>query len=306
VSTKIEWVTNDDGTRGETWNIAVGCTKVSPGCANCFAERMARRLKGAGLPQYQNVVGKLGWTGTVSLVEDALDKPLSWRKPKLVFPCSMGDLFHEEIDVLDPAFRAEAFAVMALAQQHTFQVLTKRAHMLRHTLTDGFAKRVQWNADVIANRRGMQFVNVEWPLPNAWIGVTVEDQRRANERIPYLVQTPAAVRFLSIEPMLEPVDLVGALFQPGVWDSIYPGHGGLAAITPSAIADGGIGWVIIGCETGPGRRPCRVEWVRDLVQQCQAAGVPVFVKALDLDGRVSKDPTDWPADLRVRQYPDAG
>ena len=150
---------------------------------------------------------------------------------------------------------------------------------------------------------------IEWavglyPPRNAWLGVTAENQKAADERIPYLLQTPAAVRFVSAEPLLGPLDLFRYL-QPGLesWcerhpDSPDPNYpGGFSRKLP------GVQWTIVGAESDPRRRGCNLEWVRDLVRQCQDAGTPVFVKQLDLDGRVSHDPAEWPADLRVREYP---
>jgi len=258
MTTKIEWVQNPDGSRGETWNPIVGCHKISAGCKNCYAERMAGRLKGMGLPQYQDVVDEHGWTGKIGYADEPVwDKPLHWRKPRRVFVCSMSDLFHPDVNWTD---QVTVWATMERCPQHTFQVLTKRPEAMRHFVarTSGYAS----NYGV---------------LPNVWLGVTVE--RHDYGYCTYvLASTPATVRFVSFEPLLGPIDN-----YPGVLD--------------------GMGWAIIGCESGPHRRPMKLEWAIDLVQQCWEAKIPVFVKQIEINGRVSHDPAEWPVDLRVREYP---
>lgn len=244
MSSKIEWTE-------ETWNPITGCTKVSPGCANCYAERMARRLAGrVGYPEAPHHFD-------VTLHPERLDQPFRWKKPRRVFVCSMSDLFHRDVPGY---FLAHVFNIMLRTPRHTYQVLTKRADLMH------------------------DWCKHDYTPPNVWLGVTAENPRRADERIPYLLRTPAAVRFVSIEPMLGPVDLVAA---GGIYNGSYPG----------------LDWVIVGCESGPRRRVCDIEWVRELVRECRDAHLPVFVKQLDIDGHVSKDPNEWPEDLRVREYP---
>jgi len=279
--TKIEWVKNLDGTMGETWNPIVGCSKVSEGCQNCYAERMARRLKGMGLPQYQDIVDEHGWTGEIGYASERVwEKPLRWRKPRRVFVCSMGDLFHSGVN------RDKQVAIwftMERCPQHTFQVLTKRPENMRRFVTE------VWS----------DYTDEHVALPNVWLGVTAENQDAANERIPALLATPAAVRFVSVEPMLGSVDL-SAYLPSQHWVTVGSGPNVVGAeieYTP------GIDWAIIGCESGPGRRPMKPEWAIDLIDQCQAVGVPVFVKQIEVNGRVSHDPAEWPPELRVRQYP---
>ena len=206
---KIEWTQM-------TWNPVTGCSKVSPGCAHCYAERMARRLKLMGQPNYRN-----GFQVTTH--ERMLELPRQMRKPRLIFVNSMSDLFHELVP-LD--FIARVFGVMASCPQHTFQVLTKRSARLRD----------------IAGQ-------LPWPS-NVWMGVTVETPGYAT-RIDDLRQTPAKVKFLSLEPLL--------------------------AGMPSLNLQG-IDWVIVGGESGPGARPMKEEWVLDIRDQCVAAGVPFFFK----------------------------
>jgi protein gp37 len=191
--------------------------------------------------------------------EDRLDQPLRWTKPRKVFVNSMSDLFHEDVP---DAFIDRVFAVMALAPQHTFQILTKRAERMREYMSGRRTRRGD-RAVRPHERRAPRIAkgSYSWPLPNVWLGVSVENQHFADERIPLLLQTPAAVRFISAEPLLGPVDLAHWL------DDIPSGSRRLD-------------WVIVGGESGPGARPFDLAWARSIVQQCQAAGVPVFVKQL--------------------------
>jgi len=208
-SSRIEWTE-------VTWNPVTGCTKVSPGCANCYAERMTRRLQGMGQPNYTQ-----GFT--VATHSHMLQRPFEWPRPSTVFVNSMSDLFHEDV----PAdFVARVFATMGAADRHTFQVLTKRSARLR----------------VMADE-------LPWPR-NVWAGVSVETAAYAH-RIDDLRCVPAVLRFLSLEPLLGPLpdlDLAG------------------------------IGWVIVGGESGPRARPPQPDWVRDIRDQCLSAGVPFFFK----------------------------
>ncbi len=259
-----------------TWNPTTGCTKVSPGCANCYIERTAAF----------RIAGRKFIRGDIPLQlhENRLEQPLHWKKPRRVFVNSLSDLFHPDV----PAeFIGRVFNIMGTAKQHTFQVLTKRPERM-HAVVSAY----------YAALGGLQPES----YPNVWLGVSVENQRFADERIPLLLQTPAAVRFLSCEPLLEGLDL--AKHRPGANQL----------------------WVIVGGESGPGARPCDVRWVRSIVRQCQEADVPVFVKQLgpwlrtvgeqpagpgftpwisDIKLRDKKggDPAEWPMDLRVREYP---
>ena len=283
-NSKIEWT-------DATWNPiramlpAAGvwgyhCERISPGCQNCYAERMNGRMLpawGTGLDYTVPNRDK----AEVFLDEKELRKPLSWRKPRRVFVESMSDLFGAWVpdEMID-----RVFAEMGGARRHTFQVLTKRAdRLLRYMqrfkpdgngwVTPGGVDGPECHCPLDANR---------WPLPNVWLGVSVEDQQRADERIPLLLQTPAAVRFLSVEPLLGPVDLPrwlkGQCPQCHGFDdycadvALCETCGGLNRI--------GIDWVIVGGESGPGARPCNVRWVRSIVRQCRDAGVPCFVKQL--------------------------
>ena len=247
--TKIEWT-------DETWNPVTGCTKISPGCAHCYAERMAKRLAGRfGYPADEPF--------RVTLHPERLDTPLRWRKPRRVFVCSMGDLFHKDVP---DGWIYEILGIMALAQRHTFQVLTKRAARMYNYLS-GFKGRTDIMAAAMCINENLRLhidtEAIEWPLPNVWLGVTAESQEAADERIPLLLQTPAAVRFVSCEPLLGPIDL-GLVDENG-------GPNDFARLS-------GLDWVIVGGESGPGARPMYPDWARSLRDQCQAAGVPFFFK----------------------------
>lgn len=354
-NTSIEWT-------DRTWNPVRGCSLVSPGCTNCYAMKFAHRFSGEGKP-YEGLTRqrkRLGpvWSGNIRLVPEALVEPVLWRKPARIFVNSMSDLFHEEVP---DTFIAAVFGVMSYARRHTFQVLTKRAdRMVRWhewLAAEAPAAKARWVAAVaeaeqlcgeevgsrgaarndgrervvsecadrhVIERRGAHISAYYpgWPPPNVHLGVSVEDRRHGLPRVDALREVPAALRFLSIEPLLEDlgeIDLTG------------------------------IGWVIVGGESGPGARPCNVAWIRRIVAQCRAQSVPVFVKQLgavvidrndagfsdefpeawpcidpdavehDLDGtrdgyqgapvrvhlRHAKgaDPTEWPRDLREQAFP---
>ena len=224
--TKIEWC-------DITINPIVGCTKISAGCQNCYAEKMAWRLKCMGIPKYQDVVDKNGWTGNIGVDMSVFHK-LPFKEKK-VFVVSMGDLFHDHValDMLNLIYWA-----MREYPWHTYILLTKRPERM---------------AGVV----GRWTQNGKYINPNVWLGVTAENQKRADERIPILLQVPAAVRFISVEPMLAPVE----------FDQFW------------SVLGVGIDWVIAGPETGPGARPCKPEWIASLYEQCQDAGVPFFDKS---------------------------
>jgi protein gp37 len=257
----IEWTDS-------TWNPTTGCDQVSPGCDHCYALTLAKRLKAMGSPAYQQD-GDPRTSGpgfALQVHEDRLDQPLRWTRPRTIFVNSMSDLFHPRVS---DEFIARVFAVMAVAERHTFQVLTKRPKRMRALLNDAawvedvsfeiLTLTVDWGnpePSWMAGRDGDW-----WPLPNVWLGTSVEDQQRADERIPPLLDTPAAVRFLSCEPLLGPIDLT-----LGDWD-------GLPADDPI-----GLHWVIVGGESGPGARPMHPAWVRQLRDQCITARTAFFFK----------------------------
>jgi len=260
--TKISW-------SEVTVNPFPGCRKVSPGCQNCYAEKMARRLKAMGQSKYENVVGAKGWTGKVFRAPQIGRIP---GKGKMVFVNSMGDMAYEGVPQSDFNVTMEW---MRLQPQHTFQVLTKRPEALALKLRAYFT----------------QYGLCEKPfLPNLWLGVTAENQEWADRRIPILLQIPAAVRFVSLEPLLGPIQ-----FMPWFLNGPYAGD-----------RTHKLDWVIVGPETGPSRRPCDPAWIKSIVEQRQAAGVPVHVKAFPMpDGKISHNPDEWPQWARVRDFPKA-
>lgn len=252
----------------ETWNPVTGCTKVSQGCKHCYAETMAHRF-GARYPD--------GF-GTVTRHPDRLEIPLRWKKPRRIFVCSMSDLFHSAVP---DSFLGLVFGVMALLPRHTFQVLTKRAQRM-----------AEWSRGVMHYPNGDQSQRPVpgWP-PNVRLGVTVEDQATADERIPLLLQTPAAVRFVSYEPALGPVDFTRLTILeplpphgPGVWLNALTGH---VAGPDDMIAH--LDQIIVGGETGPGARPMHPDWPRSVRDQCKAAGVAFHFKQW---GEWSRDVVD--------------
>jgi len=245
----IEWTQ-------ETWNPTTGCNKVSQGCKNCYAETMHKRLQGMGQPKYKRDFNK-----GVMMHDDALDYPLTIKKPTMFFVNSMSDLFHDDVTF---EFIDKVFATMAATPQHTYQVLTKRAEIMK----DYFAwKQLVWR-------------NNYQPLPNVWLGVSCEDQTTADERIPYLLKCPAAVRFLSCEPLLGPIDLetIDPESPGGNIGSINAFTGDENCFDHSESRGGPIHWVIAGGESGHGARPMHPEWVRSLRDQCADADVPFFFK----------------------------
>ncbi|HEY2269250.1 MAG TPA: phage Gp37/Gp68 family protein [Streptosporangiaceae bacterium] len=301
--TGIEWTRSDDGTAGATWNPVTGCEKVSPGCDHCYAETFAERWRGTPGHYFER-----GFD--VTLRPDKLDQPLRWKRPRRIFVNSMSDLFHKDVP---DAYIACVFTVMAKAQQHTFQVLTKRHARMRSLLADD---EFQVMCLAAALARGWDLEGAPWPLPNVHLGVSVEDQRWADIRIPALCQTPAAVRFLSCEPLLGPVTIpfdeeVGRC-TCGAGPNGYYGMHERGCGTQPGIAWNNIHWVIAGGESGPGARRMDAEWARGLVRQCREWNVPVFVKQLGSvlgrelgAGPKGGDWDAWPEDLRVREFPRA-
>ena len=291
-TTSIEWT-------DKTWNPLAGCTRVSEGCRNCYAERMAKRLQAMGNRGYEGTIDANGrWTGKVNLIPDALAAPLHWRKPCMIFVNSMSDMFHQAVpfELVD-----QVFAVMALCPQHTFQVLTKRPERMADYLSEMATNHVvKWgkfagtkvpgrpaaiqrvisarNAMLTRMGKGHDMSLPAWPLPNCWLGTSIENQATADERIPHLLRCPAAVRFLSCEPLLGPIDLRqipdgdDAMHFPLIREFACEGR------NEPCKTDAGIDWVIVGGESGSGARPMHPNWARSLRDQCAAAGVPFFFK----------------------------
>jgi protein gp37 len=321
--TEIQWTDS-------TWNPVRGCSRVSEGCRNCYAEGIAARFSGAG-DAYEGFakMTKTGpqWTGLVEVVERHLYDPLVWKTPRRVFVNSMSDLFHERLEDKDIA---DAFAVMAASQRHTFQVLTKRHRRMREFfMSGGFDDVIDAASDLRealnARRVRGRFdapENLGWPLPNVWLGVSVENQKEADERIPALLETPAAVRFISAEPLLGPVDLKREWIreQRGCAGKTNGIHYHDEFCGPR------LDWVIVGGESGRDARPMDLQWARDVVNVCRGENLPVFVKQLGSkpvslnfgpspDPNVAGpypvrnsskggDPSEWPQELRVREFPE--
>ena len=292
--TNIEWT-------DATWNPIRGCSRVSAGCENCYAERVAARFSGPGMP-YEGLatMGESGprWTRQVALVRSKLDVPLRWRKPRRIFVNSMSDLFHEGL--ADEQIAA-VFGIMAAAPQHTFQVLTKRAErmykwfvwacsrmatptaLMQQNAADALAgDLVGEERDALLQRSGIlktSPVTTPWPLPNVWLGVSAEDQGSAIARIPHLLKTPASIRFVSYEPALGPVSFMRylrATAMPGRCIDIdgdwWHKPGSCGYCLPR------LDWVIAGAENGPGARPMREDWVRTVRDDCARTGVSFFYK----------------------------
>ena len=254
-NTGIEWTQS-------TWNPTIGCSLMSPGCSACYAMNFAHRLAtsfgNAAGRKYRGLTkkGKNGqpvWTGVVRVSEDALLKPLSWKRPRLIFTNSMSDLFHP---VLTNTQIARIWAVMALAEQHIFQTLTKRPDRMEAFLADP-ATPGMVEAFMNMIRPGSKLPS--WPLENVWVGTSVEDQTRANERIETLSRTVAAVRFLSIEPLLGPVSMAQAASREALKR---------------------IHWVIVGGESGKRARPMHPAWARSLRDECKNLGIAFFFKQI--------------------------
>ncbi len=392
---KIQWT-------DATWNPTRGCSRVSPGCDNCYAMGQAHRFSAPGrgkdgVPQpYAGLTtirrGKVDWSGRVILIPEMLDRPLRWKRPRRVFVNSMSDLFHE---ALSNEEIAAVFGVMAAAPQHQFQVLTKRAKRMREWFEwcerrgeQGLAMfpddPLSWRIGQMlacelrkhglnGHRPGTRATGYQdfspqsqpWPLPNVWLGCSTENQEQADKRIPDLLACPAAVRLVSAEPLLGPIELNLPTRKYERAPSVT--RGDLNPAERQFFSDPGcahccngdrcddpthlerrrcpycrgtgsarvLDWVIVGGESGPGARTCEVNWVRSIVEQCHGASVACFVKQLgaqpilpagenllelpdgvgwiapELDGeaalllndRKGGDPSEWPMDLRVREFP---
>jgi protein gp37 len=305
MSTHIEWTDH-------TWNPGIGCEKVSPGCTHCYAETASGSGRLKRLPAYKGLVelgsdGRSHWTGEVRFLPERLagpGSPLRVRKPSKFFVGSMTDLFH-------PGYTNEqiaaVFGVMAACPQHTFQVLTKRPERalewfawLKAVAGLGHPVQELMNHGVRLSGHSLTFriLLPSWPLPNVWFGASVEDQQRADERIPLLLKIPAAVRWMSMEPMLGPVHLHtidtmqfgGAEFVDALRGHAKDFMGVRVGSVPR------IHWVVCGGESGRGHRDMDPAWARSIQSQCEDAAVPFFMKQM-----AGKRPI--PADLMVRQWP---
>lgn len=347
--TAIQWT-------DEVWNPVVGCSRVSSGCDHCYAINMAHR----GMSPAHRGLTKLrpkdaarpgvDWTGDVRLLEGMLGRPLRWRAPRRVFVNSMTDLFHHAVPF---PFIAAVFGAMASCPQHTFQVLTKRPERaleffrwIERRAEDGkrlfpdedpawrigqlLAVELNRAAGVsgyVPGKRANGYQDFDprraaWPLQNVHLGVSVEDQATADERIPLLLQIPSVVRWVSYEPAIGGVDFTPWMWPTHwCWDARFKtpedaiAEGATATRTRQRLVLQGsefIDWIVIGGESGPGARPFDLAWARSLIKQVSAAGVPLFIKQLgarpvidgqpvELQDRKGGDMDEWPSDLRVRQ-----
>lgn len=298
--TNIQWSQH-------SWNPLAGCSIVTPGCRLCYAMKLAPRLARMGQPLYAGLTketkGGAVWTGEIRrAAESVLMAPLKRKKPTTYFVNSMSDLFHENVP---DEWIDKIFAVMAIADQHTFQVLTKRAERMQDYCT---------RLRSTPKRFGMVLENGY--LPNVWLGVSTERQKEADERIPLLLDTPAAVRFISAEPLLGPVDLTRLCIRPQKPGSIragihlnavagrycesgmpYFGDWDVRGPCPPASEQRRLDWVIVGGESGHGFRKMDPAWAEDILAQCKAAGTAVFMK--QMSGRAPIPPL-----MQIRQFPE--
>ena len=263
---KIQWTE-------QTWNPVTGCSRVSPGCQNCYAEKMAYRIMNMGTKASEYYAGttrktrggKTQWTGRINTVESALAKPLKVKKPTMFFVNSMSDFFHPDIPL---EFLMQIWAVIRATPRHTYQILTKRPENILDRLPEDWGEG----------------------YPNVWLGVSIEGQGH-DHRAETLSQVPAEIRFISAEPLLSPLRF---LYASELWDW-------------------GIGWVIVGGESGPGARRCEMFWITDLIRDCNAAGVPVFMKQtgsylareMGLKDNKGGNMDEWPDGvINCREWPD--
>ncbi len=288
VETKIQWCHH-------TWNPWRGCVHDSPGCDNCYAELLSFRNP--------TVLGEWGPNGKRAIAAESYwDLPRKWNEAarkagerRRVFCLSLGDVFEDRAELVEP--RARLFAMIERTHNLDWLLLTKRPQNVERLIKPLESK---WYPDMPLWET--------FPLPNVWLGVSVEDQQRADQRIPTLLRIPATVRFLSVEPLLESVDL-------RFFDSMIVDIAREMATRAPRKRPNGVSWAIVGGESGSNARPCDVAWVQSVVAQCREAGVAPFVKqlgAVPVDGGVpiifrdkkGGDPDEWPEDLRVRELPD--
>lgn len=285
----IEWT-------GHTWNPLAGCTILTPGCRSCYAMKMAARLEAMGQDLYKGLTKKVNgntvWTGVMRQAPDSvLFAPTQRRKPTTYFVNSMSDLFHEGVPF---EWIDRIIGVMARTPWHTYQVLTKRSDRMREYMlridAQKFVDFWSMRSPYVEGILGFDARKPQWPLPNLWLGVSTERQKEAEERIPDLLSTPAAVRFISAEPLLGPIDLHEVIPEPL---SYSHAHG-----------FSGLDWVIVGGESGHGARPMEEEWARSLRDQCASTGTAFFMKQLSgPSGKAIKDIAKFPTDLQIREMP---
>lgn len=298
-----------------SWNPIVGCTPKSEGCDNCWAKRQYARMKDriyAGVP-----------FESVRPVHGRFDIPLHWRKPQRIFVCDMSDLFHEDIphdirteifDVMcawrwpNKAAEREGDAETMINPGHTYYIVTKRPENIQPWL--------DWVDNSWPGDSPLQMAREQgWPK-HIWMIVTAENQKRFDERVPILLDAPIGIRGVLLEPLLGPIDIANYILPGscrvyrGIIDTSTHEIVGYqkrympvcdeCSLRPQRFNN--IDWVIIGCETGPARRECKIEWIADIVRQCEAAGVSCFVKQVSINGKVSHNPAEWPEEVRVQEW----
>jgi protein gp37 len=303
--------------KGGGWH----CTKISPGCSQCWAEQINLRFRGSMInpPRFDNRQVEF------ELDQRILEQPLHWKKSRIVAVQWLGDLFHEQILF---EFIARLFSVMAHSPQNTFLLLTKRPIRMNEFLGQVKNWEGWWTHNGSPPEKAYDGNGIivgygnKWPLPNVWLGVSICTQQEADEKIPILLQIPAAHRFVNLEPMLEGINIEKALCNcPWPEDAMRTRH---LLSCPGDVRRPGIlkrwplDWALLGCESGPGRRPMELKWARDIAEQCKAARIPLWVKQIEVTKfknparpgmpertktKVSKDIHDWPEDLRIRQWP---
>lgn len=348
MTSNIEWLIDPEGRKGETWNpiraritdpltgeVRQGwhCEIVSPGCVNCYAQQQNKGFfkLGTGLPYNRKSRDKV----EIYLDEETLLQPLRWKKARRIFPCSMTDWMGEWVP---DEWIDKMLAVAALCPQHTFLFLTKRTERLPVFFANA-RNRIANIARVNGLRllKNIEFIQqselMPWPLPNVWIGISCEDQKTADERTRHLYQTPAAMWWLSLEPMIGPINM-RLSGKPCTCAGTCKGQVGLGDDWRCVLLEGRKpGHVVLGGESGPHARPFDLQWARDIIGQCKAAQVPVFVKQLGakpflhwddqtcavgltlgppnenqdypvrLKNKKGGDMNEWSADLRIREYP---
>ncbi|MFA5186376.1 MAG: phage Gp37/Gp68 family protein [Patescibacteria group bacterium] len=283
---KIEWT-------DATWNPVRGCAMVSAGCEHCYAMRQAHRFSGKGQPYEGLTRLDMRWVGRARFVPEMLPVPMRWESPRRIFVNSMSDLFHG--DITNRQISA-VFAVMAACPQHTFIVLTKRPNGMNrwyelHPFGGYASKAVLDYRKEFTDRQLDRLTHVgSWPLPNVWLGVSCEDQSMLAKRVLPLLQTPAAIRWVSLEPLLAPIRFIANRFDPLV---------GMDIERPNIRSK--IDWVVVGAESGPGARPMNEDWVRSIRDECKEVGTPFFYKQKLENGRKVSLP--FLDGLRYAEYP---
>jgi protein gp37 len=304
----------------EVWNPTTGCDKVSPGCGlprfdgdaegGCYAMAMARRLKRMGQAKYQND-GDPRTSGPgfgVTAHPDALEIPLRWKKARRIFVNSMSDLFHDDISA---GYIARVFSVMAATPQHTYQLLTKRHGRMKSLLrSDDFFEQVR--QEYLCNFGAAAIRGFAWPLANLWLGVSAEDQHWAEIRVHALLSTPAAVRWVSAEPLLGPIDFRSLRASNGAFIDALCGDVKSPSGEIYAACPGSLSWIVTGGESGPDAREMDLQWARAIIRDCRNTRTPVFMKQVGSvaaqfmgprAGSHGGNPDVWPPDLCVRQFP---